>query len=61
MGVGAFVRHARIRRARELLGIGSLSIAEIAREVGYPRASSFSVAFKREMGMGPSAWREGTL
>ena len=61
MGVGAFVRHARIRRARELLGIGSLSIAEIAREVGYPRASSFSVAFKREMGMGPSAWRDGAL
>ncbi|MCP3849536.1 MAG: AraC family transcriptional regulator [Gammaproteobacteria bacterium] len=36
----------------------SLSIDQIANEVGYESMASFSRAFKRHMGLSPGAWRE---
>ena len=47
-----------MQRAEELLPIHNLSVAEVAAAVGYPRASSFTVAFERETGMPPSTWRD---
>ncbi|WP_158095332.1 AraC family transcriptional regulator [Collinsella sp. An2] len=57
MGLGAYIRKTRMQHASALLEIGDLTVAEIAREVGYPRPSSFDVAFKQEMGLSPTAWR----
>ena len=56
--LGAYIRRARMQRAEELLPIHNLSVAEVAAAVGYPRASSFTVAFERETGMPPSTWRD---
>lgn len=57
--LGAYIRRARMARARRLLGRSDLSVAEVAHAVGYPRASSFTVAFGRETGVSPTAWRGG--
>lgn len=53
--LGAYVRRARMERARQLLERGGGSVAEVAYAVGYPRASSFTVAFERAFGVPPSA------
>ncbi len=53
--LGAYVRRARMERARQLLERGGGSVAEVAYAVGYPRVSSFTVAFERAFGMPPSA------
>ena len=57
-GLGAYIRRVRLERARLLLSDCDKSIADIARQIGYPRASSFTVAFEKEFGASPSAWRE---
>ena len=56
-GLGAYVRRARMERAANLLEVASVSVAEVASAVGYPRASSFVVAFERAYGCPPGAWR----
>lgn len=60
MGLGAYVRRRRIERAQDLLDRTSWEVAQVARAVGYPRASTFSEAFARETGMSPTAWRRRT-
>lgn len=55
--LGGYVRRTRMERARELLTVRGLGVAEVARAVGYPRASSFTVAFEREVGCSPTDWR----
>ncbi len=55
--VGSYVRRMRIERACELLLIPRLSVAAVARAVGYARTSSFTVAFERAQGCAPSVWR----
>ncbi|UGT42058.1 AraC family transcriptional regulator [Nocardia yamanashiensis] len=47
----------RMRVAGELLGDTDLSVAAVARRVGYDAEEAFSRAFKRETGTSPSAWR----
>lgn len=49
-GLGTNVRRARMERAANLLEVASVSVAEVASAVGYPRASSFVVAFERAYG-----------
>ena len=56
--IGAFARRRRIERAEGLLAGGTLSVSEIAVQLGYPRQSAFAQAFKHETGLSPSAWRE---
>ena len=46
-----------MERAAQLLEVASMGVAEVARSVGYPRVSSFVVAFEREFGVSPSSWR----
>ena len=47
---------ARVRRAKELLRYGTLSVADIAKRCGFEDASHFSRVFKREVGSTPREW-----
>lgn len=51
----------RMSRAAELLAFTTDKLALIAERVGYSDPFSFSVAFKRESGMPPSACRRGNI
>lgn len=58
MTVYEFVREERLRVARRLLGETSLSITAIAEEIGFSSAANFATAFREQMGVTPSAFRE---
>ena len=53
---GAYLRIARIVKAVELLTAPSVSIIEVAYDVGYNSPSSFSQAFRRLTGMSPQEY-----
>lgn len=55
--LGAFITRMRMERAARLLASSVPSVSEVARAVGYPRTSSFTVAFERAFGCTPTAWR----
>lgn len=52
----AYLLHWRMVLARQLLQHGATPIAEVARQVGYGSASTFSVAFARHVGMPPGLY-----
>ncbi|MEK3722859.1 helix-turn-helix domain-containing protein [Paenibacillus sp. FSL H8-0034] len=52
-----YLESLRMTRAMELLATSNLSVYEIANQVGYNLATSFSRAFKRTHGMSASAYR----
>ena len=52
-----FVEQQRIARARQLLTMTSLSVKEIARQVGYDTQFYFSLRFKKQTGQNPTAYR----
>jgi AraC-like DNA-binding protein len=47
----------RIRRAQELLRDGERNLSAIALEVGFSSAQHFATAYRRAIGVTPSAWR----
>ncbi|MTI02192.1 AraC family transcriptional regulator [Roseibium sp. RKSG952] len=47
---------AKTARAVELLNEGSLSVQEIATDLGYENSQNFSRAFRRSLGLPPSAY-----
>ncbi len=47
----------RMALAKDLLRRGDDSVAEVAEQVGYSSASTFSVAFARHVGQPPTRWR----
>jgi AraC-like DNA-binding protein len=49
----------RMQIASELLSSGSANIARIAADIGYESEAAFSRAFKKMIGVPPSAWRRG--
>lgn len=51
----------RERLAEEMLVTGGLSVAEVAERLGYLEVSSFSQAFRRWKGVGPRAYRAGSV
>jgi LacI family transcriptional regulator len=55
---GAMIRKARMDLAERLLAQTDLSLAEVAKRSGFTRQNRLSVAFRRELGMTPSAYRE---
>jgi AraC-like DNA-binding protein len=57
MTVGGYISSARIARAKQLLRTRQHSITYIAGECGFGDLSLFTKAFKKEMGMTPSAYR----
>lgn len=52
-----YLRRWRLRLARQRLRDTDDPVSAIARAVGYLSESSFSTAFRRELGHSPSAWR----
>jgi AraC-like DNA-binding protein len=50
----------RMQIASELLSSGNANVATIAAEIGYESEAAFSRAFKKMIGVPPSAWRRGT-
>lgn len=61
MGIGpmVYLSRYRIQRAKRLLEIGSLSITQVAMEVGMSSQSYFSRVFQEETGVTPSAYQRG--
>jgi AraC family transcriptional regulator, activator of mtrCDE len=55
------LRQMRMRHAKILLTVESLSIDQIARAVGYPNRTSFFRAFRKAHGIDPSDYRATTL
>jgi AraC-like DNA-binding protein len=56
----AFCIHHRIELAKRLLRRFDAPIAHVALAVGYRRPSAFTKAFRRRVGLPPSAWRAHT-
>lgn len=55
--VFAYVREARLTKARELLGNQALSIESISAAVGFSSAANFATAFKAREGNTPTEYR----
>ena len=53
-----FLTNYRINKAKQFLRYSSLSIKEIAEQVGYPDQLAFSKVFKNSVGINPSQWRQ---
>ena len=58
MPINAYVRRARIHRAKMLLSSTSLSIQEIADQLHFCSRSYFAEAFQKETGTSPTVYRE---
>jgi AraC family transcriptional regulator len=56
-----YVIRRRIRRARELIALSRLSLAEIAVSVGFDSQAALTSRFTREMGIAPGAYRREFL
>ncbi|HKT62506.1 MAG TPA: response regulator [Burkholderia sp.] len=52
-----YLRHERLRIARDLLDTTSLSMASIAKEIGFSTAANFATAFRERFGLTPTEWR----
>lgn len=51
------IREAHVERAKRLLETTDLPMAEVAEESGFSSASRFSIAFRREVQITPTAYR----
>ena len=58
-GVAAWSLRRRLTCAQELLAERGLSVAEVARRVGYDDPLQFSAIFRRHYGVSPRRWRRG--
>ena len=58
MPINAYVRKARIHRAKMLLSATAMSIQEIADQLHFCSGSYFAEAFQKEAGESPTAYRE---
>lgn len=59
IGVAERLRQERMNTACRMLDEGRADITNVARAIGYARASSFDEAFRREFGCSPLQWRRG--
>jgi AraC family transcriptional regulator len=59
MGIAphAWLRRQRVDRGKALLRNHDLSVSAIAAGVGFANQSAFGVAFRKETGLTPTAWR----
>ena len=56
---GTYVNTVRLQRARDLLrDQPSLSVAAIAKQLGYAQVAAFSRAFRSQLGLSPQSWRK---
>ena len=51
----------RLSRSLDLLMLPNISISEIARKIGFKRATAFSSAFVRAFGMTPTEYRDKAI
>ena len=58
MTITEYLRSLRLHRAKELLHVSFLTVAETAYRTGFKNVSHFSRVFKREFGENPSALRK---
>lgn len=58
MGITEYINILRIRRAQELLEDSRLSVAEIARAVGFESASYFGRVFQKHLAIPPRQYRK---
>jgi transcriptional regulator GlxA family with amidase domain len=49
----------RMRRASEMLQRSDMTVREVANNVGYRQPAQFAKAFRRALGVAPSAYRQG--
>lgn len=61
MPINAYVRKARVHRAKMLLSATNLGIDDIAERLHFCSWSYFSEAFQNEVGMTPSEYRENNV
>ncbi|MDX1451075.1 MAG: helix-turn-helix domain-containing protein [Oleiphilaceae bacterium] len=54
----AYLQLVRLEKARQLLELSDLSVAEIVLAVGYEDVSSFTKLFKRKTGLNPGQYRD---
>jgi len=52
-----YVMRRRMERARVLMAASNLSLTQVALEIGFAGSSQFSTAFKKSVGVTPSAYR----
>ncbi|CAB3772976.1 AraC family transcriptional regulator [Burkholderia sp. MSh2] len=52
-----YLRQERLRVAQDLLDSTSLSIAGIAKEIGFSTPANFATAFRERFGLTPTEWR----
>lgn len=57
MGLAQYTRWLRMNIACHLLTATGGTIQQICQQVGYGRASTFTAAFTREVGVSPTTWR----
>jgi transcriptional regulator GlxA family with amidase domain len=55
-GPAEFIRTIRLKRGRQLLEKSQMQIAEIAYAVGFNSPKRFTINFKSEFGVSPSAY-----
>lgn len=53
-----FLIFYRMNKAAELLKYSTISIGDVAKQVGYPNQLNFSRAFKNVFGLSPQNWRK---
>jgi AraC-like DNA-binding protein len=53
-----YLKHWRMQIAAGLLAGGDVKVARVAMQVGYDSEAAFSRAFKKEVGVPPSLWRD---
>jgi len=58
MTVFTFIREERIARGVELLGQTEIDVQDIAFLIGFNNAGNFATAFRKRMGVTPSAYRQ---
>lgn len=59
--ISDFIDNARIKKAKELLGIENVKIYEVARSVGYETAASFTRFFRKMAGLSPQEYHEASI
>lgn len=59
--ISEFIENVRLKIAKELLGKSHLKIHEVAQQVGYETAASFTRFFKKAYGITPQEYRDSFL
>lgn len=55
--ISSYLREIKMNRAAQLLVEGSLSVSEVAENVGYLNQSKFAAVFKKQFGLSPLEYR----